>query len=186
MKKDLMIAVLLTFCLTATMFMIATTKSQEYNPWADLNEDGKIDILDLTGVTGIYGMSGDPTKNVNVTNWPTQQPQPKAIMLLAEATLTFEGEPTLTFFASVNVTGYRYVSIFITYSSDANRSLQLWPSCLGTKTYDGVEISLPQIYPSWHQTSLKAYEVNSPTLDLAFYSSGAGTLYITATLYCYN
>ena len=75
MRKDLIIAVLLTFCLTATLFTIATTQSQEYDPWTDLNEDGKIDILDVVGMTSIYGTTGDSTKSVNVANWPVTKQQ---------------------------------------------------------------------------------------------------------------
>jgi hypothetical protein len=51
MRKDIIVTALLSFCLTATLFMIATTRSQEYDPWADLNGDGKIDILDVVGLT---------------------------------------------------------------------------------------------------------------------------------------
>jgi len=73
-KKHIVIAVLASFCLTSTLFMILPTRSQsddlEYNPWADLNEDGIIDIYDVVGVTGIYETTGTPVKNVNVTNWP--------------------------------------------------------------------------------------------------------------------
>jgi len=66
MRKDIIITALLTFCLTATLFTVATTRSQEYDPWADLNGDGKIDILDVVGMTSIYGTTGDPTKNVTI------------------------------------------------------------------------------------------------------------------------
>lgn len=68
-KKDVVIAILATFCLTSTLFMILPTRSQEYDPWADLNEDGIVDIFDVVGVTSIYETTGDSTKNVNVTNW---------------------------------------------------------------------------------------------------------------------
>ncbi len=70
MKKDIIITALLTFCLTATLFMIATSRSQVYNPWSDLNGDGKIDIFDVVGVTGAYATTGDPTKNVSVISMP--------------------------------------------------------------------------------------------------------------------
>jgi len=73
MRRDIAVAVLLTFCLTATLFMIATSRSQEYDPWADLNEDGIIDIFDVVGVTGIYETTGDTTKNVTVKNWPANK-----------------------------------------------------------------------------------------------------------------
>jgi hypothetical protein len=66
MKRDIIVTALLTFCLTATLFMIATSRSQEYDPWADLNEDGIIDIFDVVGVTGIYETTGDTTKNVTI------------------------------------------------------------------------------------------------------------------------
>jgi hypothetical protein len=32
MKKDLIITTLLTFCLTASIFMVATSRSAEYDP----------------------------------------------------------------------------------------------------------------------------------------------------------
>jgi hypothetical protein len=72
-KKDLTIAVLATFCLTATLFIIAPTSSapaRQYDPWLDYNGDGKIELKDVYAMYLAYGTSGDPTKNVNVTNWP--------------------------------------------------------------------------------------------------------------------
>jgi hypothetical protein len=74
LKRDLIIAVLATFCLTATLFMILPAESSpaEYDPWADLNDDGTINILDVANVALVFGTSGDPTKNVNITNLPSQ------------------------------------------------------------------------------------------------------------------
>jgi hypothetical protein len=63
-KKDLIIAVLATFCLTATMFMVASTRSETpigtYDPIVDLNHDGKIDILDAIILANHFGTSGTP------------------------------------------------------------------------------------------------------------------------------
>ena len=71
-KKDLMIAVSLTFCLTATLLMTASTESSssvsEYDPWVDLNEDGTINILDIANVALAFHTSGDPTRTVNLVN----------------------------------------------------------------------------------------------------------------------
>jgi len=77
-KRDLIIVVLATFCLTASIFMVVPTRSNptglgEYDPWVDNNEDGAIDIFDAIGLAGIYGTSGDPTKSVNVMNWLAPQ-----------------------------------------------------------------------------------------------------------------
>jgi hypothetical protein len=71
-KKDLVIVALATFCLTATLFMIVSTRSQtgQYDPWMDLDDNGQINILDAIDLSNVYGTSGDPTKIVTVTNLP--------------------------------------------------------------------------------------------------------------------
>jgi hypothetical protein len=77
-KKDLVIAVLAAFCVTATLFVIMPTRSspQGYDPWLDVNEDGTINILDISAMAKAFMTTGDPTKNVNVTNFPVAQPLP--------------------------------------------------------------------------------------------------------------
>jgi len=78
-RKDLIIAILATFCLTATLFLIIPTRSQtigNYDPWLDTNADGKIDGKDLGAAAYAFGSGGDPTKDVNVTNWPSQEANP--------------------------------------------------------------------------------------------------------------
>ena len=73
-RKDFVIAILATLCLSATLFIALPTKSSpspspEYDPWADINDDGTINMYDIAYTAQRYGTSGDPTKNVNVTNW---------------------------------------------------------------------------------------------------------------------
>jgi len=51
--------------------ILAQTGSGEYDPWLDSNEDGIIDVYDLSPLAQAYGSSGDTTKNVTVTNFPT-------------------------------------------------------------------------------------------------------------------
>jgi len=75
-KKDLVIVVLATFCLTLTLFTTLPTHSSsstaalEYDPWLDYNDDGRISLQDLVALAQTYGTTGDPTRNVNVTNFP--------------------------------------------------------------------------------------------------------------------
>lgn len=78
-KRELVIAIL-TLCLTATLFTIlpagskySTSGMGEYDPWLDSNEDGRINILEAIILGGSFGTAGDPTKNVNVINWPTKR-----------------------------------------------------------------------------------------------------------------
>lgn len=63
-KKDLVIAVLSTFCLTVTLFAVIPTRSSpgigDYDPWYDINDDGKIDGRDLTVLARAFGSSGTP------------------------------------------------------------------------------------------------------------------------------
>ena len=73
MTPSILLNIVLVTVLATSLFFISTTASTaEYNPWSDIDGDGDIDIYDVVKVTGIYGSSGDPTRNVNVTNWPEQ------------------------------------------------------------------------------------------------------------------
>jgi hypothetical protein len=47
------------------------SSSVGYDPWADINDDGKIDMKDIAYTARLFDTSGDPAKNVTVTNWPT-------------------------------------------------------------------------------------------------------------------
>jgi hypothetical protein len=73
-RKDVIIAILATFFLSATLFIVLPTKSSpsagpEYDPWADINDDGRINMYDIGYTAQRFGTSGDPTKNVTVINW---------------------------------------------------------------------------------------------------------------------
>jgi len=63
-KKDLAIVVLITFCVTATLFMIFPSHSlsdaNSYDPLLDVNDDGVINILDIYKVARAFGTSGTP------------------------------------------------------------------------------------------------------------------------------
>jgi hypothetical protein len=62
-KKDLVLAVLCTFCLTATLFTAVTrtsSSSKPYDPWMDYLDDGRIDIHDLVYLISIYESFGEP------------------------------------------------------------------------------------------------------------------------------
>ncbi len=60
-RKTLVIAVLYTFCLTVSVFSIMPVSSSggTYNPWYDINDDGKIDLKDVFAVSKAYGTTGE-------------------------------------------------------------------------------------------------------------------------------
>jgi hypothetical protein len=59
-RKDLIIAVLSTFCLTLALFMTLPARSSpgpgEYDPWIDLNDDGTINFLDAILLGGAFAI----------------------------------------------------------------------------------------------------------------------------------
>jgi len=73
-KKYIIIAVGIFSILLGSLFVnnvILAQTGGEYDPWLDYNEDGIIDVNDLHPLGQSYGSLGNPTKNVNVTNWPS-------------------------------------------------------------------------------------------------------------------
>jgi hypothetical protein len=71
-RKNMIIAIMITFCFTATLLMVIPIRSQNnsYDSWIDLNGDGRINMDEVVSTLDAFGTTGDPTRNVNVTNWP--------------------------------------------------------------------------------------------------------------------
>jgi hypothetical protein len=61
-KKGLIIAVLATCCLAVTLFATVSTRSQSggYDPWVDVNDDGSIDMADISIAIDNFMTSGTP------------------------------------------------------------------------------------------------------------------------------
>jgi hypothetical protein len=111
-KKDLTIAVLATFCLTATLFMIVPTRSQSgsYDARTDVNGDGTIDMADISmGIDG-FMTNGDPTLNVTIAGHATK--------LAYNVSRTFDvGESWATEWISID--GYSKFTICIVTSRNS-------------------------------------------------------------------
>ena len=56
--------------LLGSLLLVGASSSATYDPWVDLDESGDVDIFDVVTLAGSYQTTGDPTKNVNVLNWP--------------------------------------------------------------------------------------------------------------------
>jgi hypothetical protein len=70
-KTVLARGVLIGFCLACAFFAVLQTKSSTgntYDTWADLNDDGYINIVDVASVASAFGSEGDPSKLANATN----------------------------------------------------------------------------------------------------------------------
>lgn len=69
--KHFLIATLISIALVTVVFTpLSGQHDSTYDPWIDYNNDGTIDVNDLSSLGQAYGTSGNPTRNVNVTNWP--------------------------------------------------------------------------------------------------------------------
>ena len=102
-----------------------TQTEKQYDPWADMNDDGKIDVKDIYYLASIYGTTGDPTKNVNVTNWPA--------LLTVETKLAhkewwgyIEVKAHNYTYIWFNIEGYRQVSIGYIFPNTPFDKYPLW------------------------------------------------------------
>lgn len=62
-RKDVIIAVVITFCLTSILFLTIPSRSNPddtYNAWADVNCDGSVNILDAISLSNAFNTHGTP------------------------------------------------------------------------------------------------------------------------------
>ena len=88
-KRKHILVLALAFCLTVTLFTVTSTG---YDPWVDQDEDGDVDAADLNVLAGDYGSTGNPTKNVSVTNWPASS---QSSVLRLRGTKATSGDDTI-------------------------------------------------------------------------------------------
>ena len=73
-RKHILIASLINVVLMTVVFTpLSGQEDDTYDPWLDYNDDGTVDVNDLSLLGQAYGTSGDTTKNVSVTNWPVDE-----------------------------------------------------------------------------------------------------------------
>lgn len=72
-SKRLIVIALVTLCLATAILMILLLRShstlRQYDPWVDLNDDGRIDILDLFLLAAHFGTSGTPIDKRQSCGW---------------------------------------------------------------------------------------------------------------------
>jgi hypothetical protein len=63
-KKKLLVVALAAFCLAAAFLLASPTRSSTslggYDPWLDVDDNGKINIVDITVIARAFGSSGTP------------------------------------------------------------------------------------------------------------------------------
>ena len=67
-KNCLVAAVLSAIVLALTFIPMSGSQTvMPYDPWADINDDGKIDIKDVSYTSRLFGTAGDPAKTVIIS-----------------------------------------------------------------------------------------------------------------------
>jgi hypothetical protein len=123
-KKDLIIAVLCTFCLTVTLFMVAPTRSTstmnglQYDAWKDINDDGKLDILDIVQISSQYGATGTPiNKTALLWELQTEMNNLNASILQLQSKITGLETSLASMNASIDNLKNRIDNVAYTYNS---------------------------------------------------------------------
>jgi hypothetical protein len=100
-----MATMLLGFLVGALVFAVLPVGSQtsqlQYDPWADINGDGKIDIYDIAYSAIRFGSSGDPTRQVVISRH-------EAFSQVVNFTVTAPG-----YYYWANTTGFERLSVAI-------------------------------------------------------------------------
>ena len=113
-KKRHVLVLVLVFCLTAALFIVASTG---YDPWVDYDEDGYVGSADFSKFAGEYGSSGDPTKNVNITNWETMFDRMDCNLHVKHCYTTnytnYELPPESMSGFYIDVAGYRQIYLYL-------------------------------------------------------------------------
>jgi hypothetical protein len=208
-KKDLVISVLVTFCLTAILFTVIPVGSYgTYSPWIDYNSNGKIDVRDVSPPCAAYGSSGDPTRNVtvanwpseinaNVTNWPfgmnvTNWPEEISVSIadwpgyfetidqdLGSSTIPENGQ---WWSNSIQVGGYKTYFLYMNASIDTGFAFDisvLFKTC-------GIEVvgmSDKYIVTSYPGTILGPYEIKGSELRVSFHNPSPYPVYVNVAIY---
>lgn len=150
-KKDLLIAVLATFCLAAVLFMIMPTRSSpgagEYDAWMDIDSNGKINIIDISSIARAFGTSGDPTKPVEIASSSS-----------FENVTSFVLNTTELVNITIPTVGYRTITVSIyAYSKDSHQyELFIGPKIAGKFTFSSIQTltsdsSIHVVKPIWYQ-----------------------------------
>jgi len=177
-KKYIIIAVGIICILLGSFFInnvLLAQSSGEYDPWLDYNEDGTIDVNDLYPLGQTYGSSGDPTKDVFVTNWPGMESG--LDQSLGSATIPPYGE---WYSSSALLDGYKQYYIYAIISSPSGSIYYLWHQFKA----GGIWIDDTQAAMSVPlSTIFGPYDVTGPELRLYLYNSLAYSISVQFAIY---
>lgn len=170
-KKDLLVAVLCTFCLTMVLFSTMPVKSAGvYDPWVDVNHDGKINVLDLIKVATGPNTAGDPALNVTIARHATY--------LFVQNYTTIKSGYAITC-GPVDLDGYTSLSITVSGAAGIN---------VGLETSDGIGLTwhwnyVTLVTGSSGTTFVTTQQITLPWIELSIGNPTQYTVGVWADLY---
>jgi hypothetical protein len=185
--------------LLATL-LVSVTSSAPYDPWADLDADGDIDIYDIVQIAGSYGTAGDPGKNVSVTNWPSAW---KSITYVEDSVIPWTANPLLLGFywgLDIEVEGYSRMFIYIEawgFNPEPDASVEFGIRDLNWREAPGARYAIQDTWSPYFNCGLgnrtykqmMEFETCGPLVEpgLGIYSPTlSGTAHVTISVYLRN
>jgi hypothetical protein len=136
----------------------------QYDPWADINDDGKIDMKDIGYICRLFGTTGDPTKNVNVINFPQTYRIMHTTYTYAEKFHAEQPSGAPPVWRYFNTEGYRQITIAL--SINGNASVTIWWAIPNGGCWDQYHYFVKNSY----NFTAVTYQVIAPELYISFCS----------------
>ncbi len=165
--------------LLASPFLIHLTASVgEYDPWLDTDDSGVIDMRDIGALARAFATTGDSTKNVTVTNWPTEQTLNAS---LADHLVVSNEEPPAYF--EVNLDGHSKITLALERHTSAGILIVYIHFKVGG-------VYTPLIYSNntlaiGRHFLLRDYEVIGPTIGIEITAMG-DPITVSLGIYAYD
>jgi len=189
-KKDLVIVILATFCLTLTLFTILPTHSS-YDPWLDVDDNGVVELKDFYELSQAFGTSGNPTKSVTINdNWTEGSFNfslpPNGVT--ENFTITTAGFNTITISLDASSWGKCEIQVFIGYLSGNDFVDERVESAFARQLMFHILI-VPEPQP-WYCSVSKpifkqSYEVASPQMMFCIRNNSTAGYSASGRLYYY-
>ncbi len=171
-RKDVVSAILTTFCLCALLFSVAPTRSAlPYDPWADINEDGKINMVDIANVAAQFGTLGDPTKNVTIAGHANKLAFNVTTILDYSSVYATEWIP---------VDGYSKVTVCIDFNEPVPPANNHYT--LVTANYGGIAFVVDQI-DNFGYSLVKTYDVPNQQIYVEIQNEATYPATVTIDVY---
>jgi hypothetical protein len=183
-RKHLLLAIAATCLLTMFVITIVPIRSQtagQYDPWLDINGDGAIDGGDIIQVARAFGTAGDPTRDVNVTNWPTSLfSSGTGLNQSMGSAIVAGGEHWFT--QSVVLMYHKSFYLYVQFStgSSSNPLVYLWWKTGGIELMDSICPIISTAPGGW---ILGPYDVKGPEMRVSIANIAVNGMFVEVALY---